>query len=336
MRGAILIVGAEGAAGAETSSFPLAPDQSGSLSHSIACIELLGRSVLARLIEALKRSGFHSISVLGGSFSPRLMAEGTAFGPAKDVWNSAADKFAELQACGAETILILRLGPYVELDIEELLQFHRDEDACVTRGFDKQGPLDIWVLDPARAGDRPDLWNLCRDRDAAPYPVRGYVNRLETVRDVRRLVVDGLTSRCQFRPQGLEVRPGVWAAPGSQIDRGARIVAPAYIGRGAKIADQCLITRCSNIECEAQVDYGTAIEDSSVLAKTYVGIGLDLAHSIVDGNYLANLHRDVVLEIKDQVVLKRLREGKSRSDLDHQRVLADFDVGEMAISFTSE
>jgi NDP-sugar pyrophosphorylase family protein len=169
---------------------------------------------------------------------------------------------------------------------------------------------------------------------AVNYPVRGYVNRLESPRDVRRLICDGLASRCQFRPQGFEVRPGVWMGQGAQVEKGARIVAPAFIGRGAKIADQCLITRGSNVESNSHVDYGTVVEDSSVLSNTYVGIGLDLTHSIVDGNSLLNLEHQVMLRIADPVVLRQVRESRERVETDG-RLLASLDFGEK-VSPTAE
>jgi len=119
------------------------------------------------------------------------------------------------------------------------------------------------------------------------------------------LVVDALTSRCSLRPQGIEVRPGVWLDEGARVHRDARIVSPAFIGRGASIAEQCLITRCSSVESNCQIDYGTVVEDSSILSNTYVGIGLDLSHSIVDGSNLLNLERGVTLEIADPCVIRQ-------------------------------
>ena len=94
-------------------------------------------------------------------------------------------------------------------------------------------------------------------------------------------------------------------ADGAQIARNARVVAPAYIGHGVRILDDCLITRGSTVEANSYVDFGTAIEDSSVLLDTYVGIGLDLSHSIVDGDEIVNLRHEVRLRISDPVVMRR-------------------------------
>jgi NDP-sugar pyrophosphorylase family protein len=145
--------------------------------------------------------------------------------------------------------------------------------------------------------------------------VGGYVNRLENPSDLRRLVVDSLTSRCRLRPAGSETRPGVWIGEGTQVHKGARIVAPAFIGSESRIEEQCLITRCSNVESHCMVDYGTVVEDSAILSNSYVGIGLDISHSIVNGNNLLNLERGVALEITDPGVMRRnrvLRKESSR------------------------
>jgi NDP-sugar pyrophosphorylase family protein len=122
---------------------------------------------------------------------------------------------------------------------------------------------------------------------------------------------------------------------GAQVERGARIVAPAFIGRNSKVADQSLITRGSNVESNSHVDYGTVIEDSSVLSNTYVGIGLDLSHSIVDGDNLLNLQHGVMLKIGDPVVLRHMKENRDRSSKDGS-FLPNLGITDMAMSSLPE
>jgi len=52
------------------------------------------------------------------------------------------------------------------------------------------------------------------------------------------------------------------------------------------------------------IDYGTVIEDSSVLKNSYVGIWLDVSHAVVGGNKLMNLERNVLLEISDPSLIR--------------------------------
>jgi len=65
-----------------------------------------------------------------------------------------------------------------------------------------------------------------------------------------------------------------------------------------------LITRCSNLESLCYIDYGTVIEDSSILTNSYVGIWLDVTHAVVSGNKLANVGRNVVLNISDSRLIR--------------------------------
>lgn len=327
MVGAIVIVGSS-EPGADNGA--AASTRMGVKHGSIASVEMLGRTVLGRTVEELVRGRIDSVAVIAsGSFASAVIGEDrVGFFAAPDLWSTAAEKMRGMK--DADAILVIRLGAYIEFDPADILQFHREQGSSLTRAFDDQGPLDLWVIDPSRVPDQEDLKSLCQAAKA-DYRVRGYVNRLASARDVRRLISDGLSARCQFRPQGFEIRPGIWMGQGAQVERGARIVAPAFIGRDSKIADQCLITRCSAVESNSQIDYGTVIEDSSILSNTYVGIGLDLSHAIVDGVNLLNLQHGVVLKISDPVVLRSMRNNRERSGTDGS-FLANLELRDMAMS----
>ena len=274
----------------------------------LVCVEVLGRSVVERLVEELRRAGVDTIAVYVNSASAK--SEGSRVEVCTtidELWDSATRQLQAHRQSGVEAVLIIRVGAYVDFDLKDALQFHLGQKQPVTRAFHQERPLDLWIVDPAGIESDTDIRTVLNAAGHARYLLRGYVNRLERPADLRRLVVDGLTSRCRLRPQGTEFRPGVWMDEGAQVHRDARLVAPAFIGRGAKIAEQCLITRCSNVESNCQVDYGTAVEDSSILSNSYVGIGLDLSHSIVDGNNLLNLERGVMLEITDPCVIRQNR-----------------------------
>ena len=309
---------AAGEAAATTSSAD-SPIQDGT---PLVCTEILGRSVMARLIDDLRRASVEQIAILGNnSGTPRNASIDSAarldldsvelgsaeLGSPEKVAEEITRQLLTIKERGVEAILVVHVGAYVDVDLKDVFQFHREQGQVITRLFDKDGPLDLWVIDPAWISEDMDTLATLRAAEPTRYFVQGYVNRLEHPRDLRRLVVDGLTSRCGLRPQGTEIRPGVWMEEGAQVHRNARIVAPAFIGRGARIEEQCLITRCSNIESNSHVDYGTVVEDSSILPNSYVGIGLDLSHSIVDGNNLLNLERGVTVEITDPCVIRQNR-----------------------------
>jgi len=199
---------------------------------------------------------------------------------------------AEYAERGIETAFVAGLGGYVEFDAEEMLQFHRQERQASTRAFNERGALDFWVI------KRRGISTVPATRSAA-YPLCGYVNPLARAWDLRRLVVDALQGRCQLSPMGREIKPRVWVDDGAQLHRRARVVAPAYIGRASSVREDTLITRFSNVESFCEVDYGTAIEDSSVLSNSYVGIWLDVSHAVVCGSKLLNLSRNATLNLAD-------------------------------------
>jgi NDP-sugar pyrophosphorylase family protein len=269
------------------------------------------------MVEQLRRAGVEVISILRGPFgrAGRGQIDSVAAADSCGVADALCTATELIRSCGErgfDAVLVIRVAAYVDFDLKGALQFHREQGVGLTRAFDKETPLDIWIIDLASVEEGVDILETLESTEASSYVVRGYVNRLEHPRDLRRLAVDGLTSRCGLRPQGSEIRPGVWLEEGAQVHRDARIVAPAFIGRGSRIAEQCLITRCSCVEGNSQVDYGTVVEDSSILPNSYVGIGLDLSHSIVDGSNLLNLERDVILQVSDPRVIRENRVQRNR------------------------
>ena len=271
----------------------------------MACVEVLGSSILARMTSEFRRIGVDEVSLLiDEMFSSRRDEIEQSVPELAPVWTSdlsraVAQTLAAYKESGIETCILTLASVYAEFDLSDALQFHRAHQQPVTRVLDGKGLLDFWVVKVDGISEVADIFASLQGPQASSYIVSGYVRRLEHLRDLRCLVVDSLTSRCRMRPQGFEVRPGVWLAEGVQVHRRARIVAPAFLGSATKIEEQCLITRCSNVESNSQVDFGTVVEDSSVLSNSYIGMGLDLTHSVVDGSRLLNLRRDVMLEIKD-------------------------------------
>ena len=281
----------------------------------LAGVELLGMSVLARLIQNLTvAKTIAGVSVVvdgklpdfGLIHDPDVVIHATS-----DVWGVAREQLLDQGHRGLDPVLIIRAGAYIECDLDELVRFHYLSGEAVTGVGDDQGALNFWVVNSHIASGDEDLRTTLEGAQAC-YRIQGYVNRLDSWWEMRRLVIDGLSLRCLFWPQGREVRPGVWMAEGAQLKRGARIVAPGFIGRDVTISDQCLITRCTNVENGSYVDYGTVVENSSVLAGTYIGIGLDLSHSIAHGTHLAHLDHDVMLEISDPMVVRQMPGKHSR------------------------
>jgi len=265
-----------------------------------AALELLGQIPIASVAENLK-AVCDSVSIITTSASRADARAGDL--PTVD---GAGDCLANYRKEGFDAALIVRCGAYVEFDAAEMLAFHQKQGRAVTRAFtDAHGePLEVWMVDPSALTEQMPLLSALTSVRPEMYRSQGYVNRLQYPRDFRRLVLDAFHARCRLRPQGSEIKPGIWIGDGAQIGRSARIVAPAFIGRNAQISDECLITRGSNVESNSNIDFGTAVEESSILSNSYVGIGLDISHSIVNGRNLLNLQHNVNLEITDPVVMR--------------------------------
>lgn len=326
MVGAVVVVEPE-----EKTSGMAAPRPLPTQRRPLAQLEILGRSVLDRAVDNLKAAGLASVSVIDtrdGLFDTKRNA-------ASDLWQSATRTVIAMKEQRFDTLLIAAFGAHVEFRPQEMVRFRRQESASVVRACDEQGELPVWVMALSEFPVGAELKDYLEEIRPVPFPIHGYVNRLESLFDLRTLVADSLSSRCNLRPAGFEVKPGVWMAPGAQVERGARIVAPAFIGREVKVAEQCLVTRCSDLESNSQIDYGTVVEASSVLSDTYVGIGLDLSHSVVDGSHLENLRHEVTLEISDEAILRRVHESKTRPGAG-RRLLANFNPDATLLSLGQE
>jgi hypothetical protein len=278
----------------------------------IAYLDVLGMPVLRRVLERLRRCGVAGATLItdasadaepyvkravSGTFLLRVNA------PGGQIWTAAEDTFHKYAEGGAELVITVRIGPYADVDYEELIQHHLDHRCAVTMAVDSSGAsLDLFVLN---ACSRKDAATLFRShlqqlrRECQPFPVASYINRLRNAGDLRCLAMDGLLGKNSLVPVGTEIKPGVWVGESAHIHRRARLVAPAYVGAHAKIRAAALITRGAVVESRAEVDCGTVVENSTVLAFTYVGAGLDVMHSVVGLRHLSHLLRNVEVEISD-------------------------------------
>jgi hypothetical protein len=203
---------------------------------------------------------------------------------------------------GIETLLLVRLGPYVELDLPDLLRFHRDAASPLTQVYKGRTALDLVVVDatPLRDGTgsfRTRLSELIPQRQR--YAFTGYANRLAEPSDFRRLVQDALSGHCAIRPVGREVRPGIWYGENARVDRSATILAPAFIGAETCVEASCTVSGASSLERQCEVDCGTTVDDCCVFPGTYLGMGLNVTHALVKGSRLFHLNRNIEVEIGD-------------------------------------
>jgi hypothetical protein len=276
----------------------------------LALVDVTGASPLVRTIERLRQFGVSPVTVVVEDSSRRdhrPLPQGTICLPAVPgrLWGAAESAFNEL-AQQAELMLLVRLGAYAEIDFEKLVHFHVLGQRRVSQVSCGTERLEIFCLNASRRNDAASLLrsrlNRCRS-ECELFEHSGYVNTLSGPEDLRQFSIDVLTMKTQTSPAGLQIRPGIWAAPMACIDKGSRVLAPAFIGLAARIGCGAVITRCTSIERHAQVDCGTVVENSTVLPYVYVGAGLDLAHSVVSASHIANLRRRVTVDVSDEKLL---------------------------------
>jgi hypothetical protein len=279
----------------------------------LATLDVVGKSTLQRMAERLQQYGISSVSAVIETAAPSgvrnsgLSSDVICVSASPDrFWRTAESVFNDMAQSGAELVVLIRVGAYVEADFEKLVQFHLDRQERVTRMASGAQPLQIFCISASRRNDAASLFRtqLLHCRSECPLLQHdGYLNSLATPRDLRQFAIDILTRQTQTCPAGKESKPGVWTAPGAMVEKGARVLAPAFIGCMTRIRSGAVITRCSSVERHAEVDCGTVIENSTVLPFSYVGAGLDLAHSIAGMGRIVNLQRDVTVTIVDRKLI---------------------------------
>jgi len=312
------------------------------LADPLACADILGRPTVERTMEQLVRADTDVITVLlpeEGCRQPLSPppSSNVVFQRVPDSSAAIAQTLKQYSEIGIAHAFVVSAQVYSETDLLDFFYFHREARQTVTRARDKDGALDMWVVNCARISESDGAKLL---QQAPPlltsYYIGGYVRRLGHPEEIRRLICDALGGRCAARPSGKEVRPGIWIDEGADIDRRARLVAPAYIGRNSKICEDALVTRFSSIEKNCHIDYGTVIEDSSVLSHTHIGIWLDVRHAVANGNRIWSLEHDVLLEISDSSIMrsslarKEAKQSSVQQQRETRRVIADLQKKEKA------
>jgi len=289
-------------------------DDAGFLASTpLGLLEVAGKSVLERVAERLLHYGITPVTAIVETNALSLAGSTTTASGLNYLnstpdrfWRTAETAFNDMAQGGAELVVLVRLGAYAEIDFEKVVQAHLDRGSRVSQVSHEGQKLDVFCISASRRNDAASLFRSQLSRCRSECPLiedAGYVNALADPRDLRQFAIDILTHNTETCPAGEEIRPGVWMGRKAILEKGARVLAPAYIGAYARIRTGAVVTRCSVVEHHAQVDCGSVVENSSVLPYSYVGAGLDLAHSVAGMRQVANLRRDVMVEIPDPKLL---------------------------------
>ena len=279
-----------------------------------ALADVLGAPVVFRVLDRLKATAEISAISVVTEAPPSTWPVGVTQGRGNwmqaagdQLWRTAEQAFEDYVQGGADQVLVIRIGAYTELDFGDLIKYHSQQRHHVTAVVDTEGtPLDIYVISGSRRNDAAYLFRHRLRQFRAKYekyPFDGYTNRLTSPHDLRHMAIEGLMQRIQIKPEGTEIKPGVWVGRGAQIHRRSRVLSPAFIGAGCRVRAASVITRCSSLEHHTVVDCGTVVENVSTLPFTYLGAGLDVTHSVVGRSRVWNLKRNVEVEFADARLL---------------------------------
>lgn len=268
---------------------------------SFARVELLGESLLDRALAKLRDLGTLPPKVLSGrNVSDHVLpSRSTRSGTFIDAWEKALSEYV---TSGVETILLVRVSTYADVDYREVIQFHQQTGSPLTHVYCGESSLDIAVVNASLLRNTDDLVRRALSHlipQQRRFRYEGYVNRLRNREDLHRLMQDGLHGRCGLVPTGQEIRPGVWCEQGAEIDSSVSLHAPVFVGAGSRIGPGCTISGASSIERDCEVDCGTVIDNSLVLRGTYVGVALDVRRSVVGNERIFNLDRNVEVSVSD-------------------------------------
>jgi hypothetical protein len=272
----------------------------------LSLLDVLGRSLLLRTLDRMRAAGVGEIAVISDTVplppSPALASCKFGVVSPESFWGEAVQEFRRLSR-QSECVLVVRLGAWAEVDFAAMVRDHCCSESAIMRACPQDGDaLDVFVISSSSQAEAAALLRgELRDEriTAAEHKTYGYVNMLRTPADLRTLSLDAFAGETAIHPFGHELRPGVWIGKGARVHRCARVIAPTFIGAFCNVRRDAVVTRGSSLEHHSEVDCGTVIDNSSVMAYTRVGAGLDVEHSVVGFQQVHSLQRKATVDIED-------------------------------------
>lgn len=105
---------------------------------------------------------------------------------------------------------------------------------------------------------------------------------------------------------GRECTPHLRLGRNAQVHPTAKLIAPVFIGADTQIGEGCVIGPNAVIEDACLIERDCIIQEATVLAHSYVGAGVTLEQTIVQGNELDNLRVGARLTVTNEFLLDHL------------------------------
>lgn len=112
---------------------------------------------------------------------------------------------------------------------------------------------------------------------------------------------------------GTERQPGIWVSRNVFIHPTVELTAPLYIGPNSRLNRGVKIGPNAVISGSCIVDTDTTVQDSLVIAGSYIGEGLELNQAVVDRNLLVNVRLGTSVDILEGFLLGGLEQPRQRN-----------------------
>ncbi|MCZ0754617.1 sugar phosphate nucleotidyltransferase [Anoxybacillus sp. J5B_2022] len=136
-----------------------------------------------------------------------------------------------------------------------------------------------------------DIFPMLLKNDAPLYAflAKGYWLDIGTIQQYRKAHIDILNKHVHVSINGKELFPHVWVGADVQIEDGAVIIGPAFIGDGACIRKNVKIEPYTVIGANVQIGEHTSVKRSVIWDRVYIGRYCELRGSLLAGDtYVAN------------------------------------------------
>src|SRR5258707_14430154 len=125
---------------------------------------ILGNDVLKSWADRVRRLGVRSLWLASGGRDGKVDCA----------------TLADFVRQGVERLLLIKLKSYAEMDLADLLHFHRDRGNPITEAEDARGELGVCLLDriALRSATDEQARSRAADRGQTPYQCNGYAKRI--------------------------------------------------------------------------------------------------------------------------------------------------------------
>ncbi|MCA9900225.1 MAG: sugar transferase [Ardenticatenaceae bacterium] len=220
-----------------------------------------------------------------------------------------------------ETFVILPADVIIDLDLTAVLTHHQSHSAPVTAVLqaDGQTPTGCFVCDTAVLAHLPndptaDLWDSLQAQNMPLQTIQltGIYNPLSSFSDYHAANIGYLHS---YQPDGSQpsfqhpiydgqqYAPGVWVGRNPIIHPSVKIVPPLYIGDGCRIGRDVELGPGVVIGDNVIIDDEATVQESVILANTYVGQLVNIHQRIVSQNKLVDANTNKAIELVDRFLL---------------------------------